>query len=222
MDTIRAVSQMAIEEVDHAAGARTAGAAHLDRVSPGLAEPVLEAIQVTAMQRMQPDADRATQTRLASAVERHAATREPGAERRASFDAIMKDYLLQEAAGARLEAHGLVDPLERHADRDTARSSLRAAETLKRHGVSAHAIFDRASHEDMQAIASGSYDRIAQEHTRFAVSSQLRLTPRAMATPAAQPVIASPRTYPAAGATKGPMPIHQHAVGFGRKGVAER
>jgi hypothetical protein len=137
----------------------------------------------------------------------------------------MKDFMLQEAAAARLTASGRTDPLAHVSDPESRRDALDAASTLKRTGVSAHPIFDRASDADMSAIASGRYDRIEAEHTRFAVSAQLRMSARAMATPGAEIPAAKIEgrgpPYPSSGASKGPERV-EIPIGFGRKGAAER
>lgn len=222
MDTIRAISQMAVAEADGNDGSRTAGAAHLNRTSPGLHDAAIASIRLVGSMGLKPADDRATQARLASAVGRSAEDR-GDAESRTS--GMMKDFLLQEAAAARLVASGGQDPLGHVSDPGSSRGALEAASMLKRSGVGAHPIFDRASDADMSAIASGRYDRIQAEHTRFAISAQLRMSARAMASPGvdipAEKIEGRGPPYPSTGASKGPERVGI-PVGFGRKGAAER
>lgn len=187
MDTIRAIARMASEHADRLDPVRAEQTARLPQAlrrelaarssaipDPTLREHVSRAIAVLHDLHMRPADDRATQIRLASAVDRAASCDRPGADVAPS---IMRDYLLQEAAAARLAASGGRDPLSSVSDPSSARTALDAASRLRdMAGVQAHAIFDRASPSDMVAIASGRYDAISGGNTAFAVSTQLGMS----------------------------------------------
>ncbi len=193
MDTIRAVAHMASEHADRNDPVRVSENARLpeavrkrlsDRSTAigdaRIAVPAGHAISALHDMGMRPADDRATQIRLAAAIDRTAAMQPPP---RDMVTSIMRDYMLQEAAAARMAGTGSLDPLAAVSDPASSRSSLDAASRLKQmSGIQAHLIFDRASLPDMVAIASGRFDAITGGNTAFAVSSQLRLSADAIMT----------------------------------------
>lgn len=222
MDTIDAVSRMAAA---HDAGldqSRTPAAMELNRRAPGLAAVASRLIETAHANGLQPAIDGATQVRMASAIERVGArARTHPIDALQSTRAAHLDFMLQEAAAARMPEKGGVDPLKPMADAQSSRGSLRAAAILKdRHGIDAHAIFDRADIRDMHAIASGRFADIMGETTSFAISKGLALDPRSMAaTIDGMPSRNDMVGYPTRGLAKGPVRSEQPT--FGRKG-AER
>lgn len=222
MDTIDAVSLMAAANEAGLDQSRTPAAGELNRRANGLAAVTSRLIETAAANGLQPAIDGATQIRIASAIERVAtrAQHHP-IDALQSTRAAHLDFMLQEAAGARMSEKGGADPLLALSDLHSSRAGLKAASILKdRHGLDAHALFDRADLRDMQAIASGRFADIRGEITSFAVSKNLALDPVSMAaTIAGAPSKADMSEYPTGGVAKGPaQPIVQ---GFGRKG-AER
>lgn len=193
MDTIRAVAHMASEHADRRNPVRIAENARLSGTmrqtlearagaigDERLIAPVNQAIDTLHDMGMRPADDRATQFRLAAAIDRAAAA---GPELVDVAPAIMRDYMLQEAAAARLSATGSMDPLAAISDPASARAGLDAANRLREmSGIHAHAIFDRASPNDMSAIAAGRYDMISGGNTAFAVSTQLRMSAETLMT----------------------------------------
>ena len=168
--------------------------------SKGVGQAALEAVRHLSEAGLRPSDDRATQIRLSNALLRAETAPPPvDGDRSAATASVMRDVMLQEAAAARLAAAGKHDPLAAVTDPASARGSLNAASMLKRSGVGAHPILDRATDHDAAAIAGGRFDRIEGEHTRFAVSSQLRLDSRAMAV---QTIAPANRAVPVLG--KGP------------------
>lgn len=226
METVRAILQMASAEAQGGHGDRTAGAAHFNRMSPGLHLVALQAIRVLHVNEMQPDIDHATASRLASAIERQSVNAPAGPDDGVARN-ILCDFLMQEAAAARLIGSGAPEPLEHHADPDSNRANLRPADALKRNGINPHITFDRATVSDLQAIAGGRYDMIQNDHTRFAVSTQLKMNANAMAMPTGhfhrpKLIATAKKPYPSFGLARGPK--QQEAppqVLFGKK-VAER
>lgn len=222
MDMIDAVAGMAAAEAAGRDASRTPHAAELNRRAPGLAAVALRLAETARANGLNPDVDGATQTRMASALERLAIRQnaDPLDPIEATRMAHL-DFTLQEAAGLRLPEKGGIDPLMYLADRDSSRGSYNPASILRTsHGINAHAIFDRADNRDMEAIASGRFDDIAGRVTRFAITETLKLQPDQMAA-RIDPRSAAPdlSTYPSAGVGKGP--VATLPVGFGRKG-AER
>lgn len=207
MDTIRAVALMASEHADRLDPVRIAENARLPNETretlrsrssaigdPRLIMPVNHAVAALHDMGMRPADDRATQVRLASAIDR-VVTSGPVTDDLAPV--IMRDYMLQEAAAARLAGTGSLDPLAAISDPSSARSELDAASRLRdMAGIHAHAIFDRASPADMAAIASGRYDMITGGNTAFAVATQLRISAEALMTREAP---AERRTTPSKG-----------------------
>lgn len=222
MDTIDAVSLMAAANDAGLDQSRTPAAGDLNRRAPGLAAVTARLIETAEANGLQPAIDGATQVRIASAIERVAARAvnhpiDPLQGTRAAH----LDFMLQEAAAARMPQKGGIDPLAPMVDVQSSRTTLRAAHVLKeRHGVDAHAIFDRADLRDMQAIASGRFADIRGEITSFAISKHLSLDPGSMAaTIVGSPSRIDMNAYPGKGAAKGP--VHQIMRPFGTKG-AER
>jgi len=222
MDTIDAVSLMAAANDAGLDQSRTPAAGELNRRAPGLAAVTARLVETAEANGLQPAVDGATQVRIASAIERVAAraTNHPIDPLQGTRAAHL-DFMLQEAAAARMQEKGGADPLAPLVDVQSSRAGLRAARILKdRHGVDAHAIFDRADLRDMQAIASGRFADIRGEITSFAISKHLSLDPASMAaTIAGAPSRTDMSGYPASGVAKGPSqaPVQN----FGVKG-AER
>lgn len=222
MDMIDAVAGMAAAEAAGRDASRTSYATELNRRAPGLAAVAHRLVETAAANGLRPDVDGATQTRMASALERlsiRLATQpmDPVDATRAAH----LDFTLQEAAGLRLPEKGGIDPLMYLADGGSSRGSYNPASILRNaHGINAHAIFDRADMRDMEAIASGRFDDVAGRVTRFAITETLKLQPDQMAARIA-PRIAAPdlSNYPSTGVGKGP--VASLPVGFGTKG-AER
>lgn len=217
MDSIRAVADLA--NADERGDPAQAAIIRDGHALSDTSDVALLAIRLLARAGMRPADDRATQTRLANALTRSISSNADSEDRSKVLGSIMNDYLLQEAAAARLVGSGGRDPLDAIADPASERGSLNAASILKRSSVNAHSLFDRADAADLMAIASGRYDAIANEHTRFGVSSQLRLDARAMSTPTIVP------TRSPVPMSKGPADVQPQAMmtmAFGRKGVAER
>lgn len=179
MNTLRAVEQMSKAEIEGMDGERTVAASHLNRRAPGAHTAALQAIKVIAQNNLHPEEDRATQLRLATAIERNFTDRsnpDPSTQTRA----ILTDFFMQEAAAARMAGIGSGDPLGHLESQLSDRAALRASDLLKRSGLNPHAIFDRASDHDMAAIASGRFSDMQGQHTQFAISAQLRLNSAAM------------------------------------------
>jgi hypothetical protein len=205
MDTIRAVA--------HLAAGRERGSEHGDPTSPNFGSPSMESALITAIDvldelGMRPADDRATQTRLAAATDRASSARVEPDDLAAT---IMKDYMLQEAAAARMAATGRIDPLSVISDPTSDRQGLDAANRLKdMAGIHAHAIFDRASPDDMAAMAAGRYDQIVGGNTAFALSTQLKMSAETITTEAGS---AGRRETPAKGpaAMARPMPTARSA-----------
>src|SRR3546814_14902895 len=80
---------------------------------------------------------------------------------------------------------GEQDPLAYVANPDTRRDLDVTFDILDRNRIKADAILKTASKNDMVAIASGRFDQVHSEHTRFAVGTILRHTQEQMATPTA-------------------------------------
>jgi len=198
MDTIRAVAHMASEHADRNDPIRISENARLSKAmretlsarsnaigDERLVGPVNQAVAALHDMGMRPADDRATQMRLASAVDRATAA---GPDLVDVGPSIMRDYMLQEAAAARLAGTGSIDPLATLSDPSSSRATLEAASRLKEmSGIHAHAIFDRASPNDLSAIAAGRYDMIVGGNTAFAVSTQLRMSAETLMTPGAPP-----------------------------------
>jgi hypothetical protein len=215
MDSIKAVAELATAE-ERGAPDKASMTAPGHDMAP-VSDIALDAIRLLDKAGLRPADDRATQTRLANALTRSIASTAEQPDRVQALSSIMNDVLLQEAAAARLVAAGRRDPLDAVSDPASNRGALNAASMLKRSNVNAHALLDRADVADTTAIATGRYDAIQSEHTRFAVSSQLRLDARAMSTPTVIPIRA-PTSI-----AKGPADVGQTmAVAFGRRNVAER
>jgi hypothetical protein len=198
MDTIRAVAHMASEHADRNDPVRKAENARLSSATrqsmaarstaigdERLIGPVNQVLAELHDMGMRPADDRATQLRVASAVDRAVAA---GPEVADVAPAIMRDYMLQEAAAARLAGTGSMDPLAAISDPASARAGLDAASRLREMaGIHAHAIFDRASPNDMSAIAAGRYDMVAGGNTAFAIATQLRMSAETLMTREASP-----------------------------------
>lgn len=215
MDSIKAVAELATAEERGAPGMASMTIQGHD-MAP-VSDLALDAIRLLDKAGLRPADDRATQTRLANALTRSIGSASEQPDRVQALSSIMNDVLMQEAAAARLVAAGRRDPLDAVSDPASDRGGLNAASILKRSNVNAHALLDRADIADMTAIAAGRYDVIRSEHTRFAVSSQLRLDARAMSTPTVIPIRA-PTSI-----AKGPSDVGQPlAVAFGRRNAAER
>lgn len=222
MNSLSAVTRMAAAHDARLDIARTAAGADLNRIQPGLANVAARLIETADANGLQPGQDSATQIRIASAIDRVAVRAQShGLDPIQSTRTAHLDFMIQEAASARMPDKGALDPLQPHKHPLSSRSTLRAAKILKdRHGIDAHAIFDRASQEDMQAIASGQFSKISAEITSYAISKSLAFDPKTMATKVADsPLRADMRGYPASGVARGPRQLIQQP--FGRKG-AER
>lgn len=217
MDSIRAVADLAT--ADERGKPEAAAMNSPDHSMSPVSDVALEAVRLLDRAGLRPADDRATQTRLANALVRSISSQSGEQDRSRILGSVMNDVLMQEAAAARLVSAGGRDPLDAISDPASARDALNAASILKRSGVNAHALLDRADAADTIAIASGRYDSIASEHTRFAVSSQLRLDARAMSTPTVVPVRA-PTSFSKGPADVAPEPAM--TMPFGRRGVAER
>ena len=228
METIRAITSMANAEAAGMDGTRSPGAVALRRKSEKIHIAVNKAIILISANQLTPNEDRATQIRLASAVDRQMAgnTNEAQSPTQVTRN-IMFDVLIQEAAGRRIQLEGGKDPLDHLASFDSDRDNLKASSILNRNAVSPSSIFNGASPEDLRSIASGRFDHIENEHTRFAVANMLKLSQQQMATPTMEVPAHTPsrpapdhRRYPTAGLGAGPRPAQSPV--FGRKVSAER
>lgn len=227
METIRAINSMASAEASGHDGTRTSGAVALRKRAPNIHIATNKSIILAQANGLNPAIDEATKIRLAAAVDRQlAGPRVEAQDPVALTRAVMADFLLQEAAARRLQLTGEHDPLDRHAAPETDRSALKAGSILQRNGVAASSAFSSASKEDLTAMASGRYDQIRADHTRFAVATMLNYEERQMAVktqgvPNHSPEPRKPaREYPAAGVGIGPR--RASALNFGRKVGAER
>lgn len=231
METVRAINSMAAAEASGMDGSRTPGAMGLRQRDDQIHVPAAKAISILEVNRLEPSEDRATQMRLASAIDRqisgNAAQTSPASDVTRN---IMTDVLFQEAAARRLVAEGGKDPLGHLSSPESDRDGLKPMEILQRNGVNPGRAFNSATKEDLGAIAAGQYDRIENEHTKFAVATILRLDDNQMSTktmdvpvqnavPARAAPLSKPR-FPAADLTRGPSTAPQLA--FGRKVGAER
>src|SRR3546814_15466234 len=99
---------------------------------------------------------------------------------------MRNDFYLQEAAAARLKMAGEQDPLAYVANPDTRRDLDVTFDILERNRIKADAILKTASKNDMVAIASGRFDQVHSEHTRFAVGTIPRHTQHEKTTTTAQ------------------------------------
>lgn len=221
MDTVRAIAQMASAREEGLDPERIAAATHLNRISPQLHVHVNGAIAEAERIGLRPAADGATQMRLATAVERHAA----GGEERRGGHSISMDLLLQEAASARLTLLGRADPYADLQDSDTQRPPRGISDALKASGINAAVILDRASIDDISHMAAGRYDLVRAGHTRFAIGTQLQIAEKALShASSASPLrvaVAAMRGYPSAGVGKGPASAVE-ALPISKKNVAER
>jgi hypothetical protein len=229
METVRAISNMARAEAEGMDGARTPGGLALKRQVDGMHAVATRAITMVNANGLNPDRDQATQIRLAAAVDRQMTGRT--SERHttgAATRAVMNDFYLQEAAARILEQQGARDPLAHLASKEsTSRADGHSLEILSRNGVEAGKVLRTASRHDIGAIASGRFDKVQSEHTRFAVSTVLGQSDEQMRTPTARvPEVATPdaprRPFPAMGLSAAQSGIPRTAS-FGRKMVgAER
>lgn len=227
METVRAISSMALAEAAGIDGTRSPGAAALRKRAPEFDIAVNQAIAISDMNRLNPANDQATQFRLASAVDRQITGISEGLQDSSRLTAnILNDFMMQETAARRLMDQGQPDPLARLTSNESSRETLEPATILSRQRISPSIALNSASKEDLSAIAAGQYDRIASPHAREAVSMSLGLSNKQMATPSQNIADAKPRpvrdfrNFPSTGLGKGPErpapPI------FGRKVSAER
>lgn len=228
METIQAINNMANAEASGVDSARTPGGAALHKKAGNIHLAVANAVIIASANGLQPDTDLATQTRLAAAVDRQIAKQSTGAPDASSITRhILNDFYLQEAAAARLTMAGERDPLAHVADRDSNRRMDQTLDILERNNIRADVILKTASKEDMSAIASGSFDKIESEHTRFAVGTILRHSEAQMSTPTAslpvQPrAAAEAKPYPAHGIGSDARMNMIRPVNFGKRVSMER
>ncbi len=231
METLRAINSMAAAEAAGMDGTRTPGAMALRQRDEKIHVPASKAMSLLNSNELAPSDDRATQVRLASAIDRQIT----GKTAQALPDSdvtrnIMLDVLVQEAAAKRLVADGGKDPLGHLEASHSRRDTLQPMAILQRNGMNPGRAFASASKDDLSAMAAGQYDKIRNEHTKFAVATILRLdnnqmSTRTMDVPAAKRAqdraasLSKPR-FPAADLTRGPSSAPQ--VAFGRKVGAER
>src|SRR3546814_771717 len=232
METIRAINIIAAAEEAGVDGTRTPGGVALNKQSQKIHLAAVQAVIILQANGLNPDDDLATQTRLAAAVDRQITGKtsehqdEPTVAR-----SILNDFYLQEAAAARLKMAGEQDPLAYVANPDTRRDLDVTFDILERNRIKADAILKTASKNDMVAIASGRFDQVHSEHTRFAVGTILRHTQEQMATPtAAMPnkpqaveTLTETRRYPSSGIGTGskvtpvaPLASGRRTTGVGR------
>lgn len=223
MDTLRAVNSMANAETSGLDGTRSPGGAELNRRASGLAVSVNKAIVLAIANGLNPDEDRATQTRLANAIDRQVTGADGPMHDVEITRRVMNDMLFQEAAARQLEAAGERDPLSSIASPHSNRENGQAFEILSRNGIAAATILRSASKQDLEAIAGGRFDKIETERARFAVGAVLGLSEQQMNTPTHNTSRDAPRRvvdfsqFPATGLGAGP--ITNPTVSFGRKGV---
>ncbi|AXK44093.1 hypothetical protein [Erythrobacter aureus] len=231
METVRAINSMAAAEASGQDGSRTPGAVALRRRDDKIHVPAAKAMSLLHSNELAPSDDRATQIRLASAIDRQIAGN--SAQTMPESDVtrnIMLDVLMQEAAARRIVAEGGKDPLGHLASPEANREALQPMGLLQRNGVNPGRAFNSASMDDLSSIAAGKYDRIENEHTKFAVATILRLDERQMSTKTmdvpAQPVgraqrgLLSKPLAPPSDLTRGPR--DRALLGFGQKVGAER
>lgn len=226
MDTVRAIDNIARAEAEGMDGARTPGGMHLRRESDGLHEVATRTVMILSANQLQPEADRATQIRLAAALERQITAKSsehltaPAVAR-----SVLNDFYMQEAAATRMASFHGRDPLSHVANPASARSEDEPGRILARNGIQSAKILRTASKEDLAAIAGGRFDQIQSEHTRFGVSTVLGLSDTQMRTPTPRaPEVREPapqaRPFMAMPTAKGRPAISP--ASFGRKVSAER
>jgi hypothetical protein len=214
METIRAINIIAAAEEAGVDGTRTPGGAALHKQSQKIHLATVQAVIILQANGLNPDDDLATQTRLAAAVDRQITGKtselqdEPTVAR-----SILNDFYLQEAAASRLKMAGDQDPLAYVANPETRRDLDVTFDILERNRIKADAILKTASKSDMIAIASGRFDHVHSEHTRFAVGTILRHSEEQMATPTA----AIPQKPPALGTLTETRRYPSTGIGMGSK-----
>lgn len=231
MDTIRAVTIIAEAEEAGADGTRSPGGTALHKQSDKIHYAAVQAVILLQANGLNPDDDLATQTRLAAAIDRQITGKTSEAQDAPTVArSILNDFYLQEAAGARLKIAGDEDPLAYVANAETRRDLGVTLDILERNRVKADAILKTASKGDMVAIASGRFDQVLSDHTRFAVATILRHSEQQMATPItsvpAKPrpmeTLTETRRYPASGIGTGSKISPVAPMAFGRRTSMER
>lgn len=226
METLRAIDNIARAEAAGLDGARTPGGMALRRNADRMNDVAGQAVLLVSANGLNPDQDKATQIRLAAAVDRQITSRAsevlPANE---VTRAVMNDFYLQEAAARRMVQFHDKDPLDHLSIPSSARHKDEAIEILGRNGINSQKLLRTASKEDLASIASGKYDQIKSEHTRFGISTVLNLSDGQMKTPTARIPEArepTPRSAafsaPSLALGRAPTP----SIGFGRKVSAER